>query len=569
LRHLIITFFASLLFVASYAQKTPYSIEVIDAHNILIKKLEGYADSLKFNNLVKIEQNKLLKKGYLLARIEQLTYDSLFKVKIFTNEIYEWGVFDVQDVPESLLSKAGYSRRQFSQTVINAKEIGKLLVKIIEESDYSGYPFAQAKLDSVIIDKNQLFAKVNYISGPQIKYAKLELDSTTFIKTKYLAAYLNIKEGGLFDSRKIRDISKKIEQLPYAKLEGSPSIKFEHKSCKVKLKLIQVKSNQVDGLVGLAPNQLNNKLLVTGYVNLDLDNLFKSGKRLIFNWRQFGTQSQSLKAKYNHTNLFQSPIDISGELDLFKQDTAFINRNFYLTIGFLQANYGVHFVTSFISSRLLSPTNAVGINDLQLIDFNTQYYGVRFTKQQFDHKVNPRKGWRTLASFNVGSKKIVNTSFVPAEVYDSLELQALQGTVSVAAEIAVHLSKLVVAYSKIDAGTLASNGELFTNDLYRLGGVNSVRGFNELEIYASSYMMLQVESRLLLSENSRLFAFADFALTNNQVVNLTNNYIGIGAGLLLDTPSGVIQLVYAVGKSSNQSLSLAESKIHIGYVARF
>jgi len=559
----------SLIFVTSYGQKIAYSIEVIDAHHALNKKLEGQADSLKFINLVKSEQNKLLKKGYLLTRIDQFKNDSLFRVKIFTNEIYEWGVFNVQDVPESLLSKAGYSRRQFNHTVINAKEIGKLLVKIIEESDYSGYPFAQAKLDSVIIDKNQLFAKVNYIPGPQIKYAKLELDSTTFVKTEYLAAYLNIKEGELFDSRKIRDISKKIEQLPYAKLDGSPNIKFEHKSCKVKLKLISVKSNQVDGLIGLAPNQLNNNLLVTGYVNLELDNLFKSGKRLVFKWRQFGVQSQSLKTKYSHTNLFKSPIDVSGEFDLFKQDTSFINRNFYLNIGFLQANYRVDFTTSFISSRLLSPTNAAGINDLQLIDFNIQYYGVRFTKQQFDHKINPRKGWRTLASFNVGSKNILTTSFVPAEVYDSLELQALQGTLSVTTEIAVPLSKLVVAYSKIEAGTLASNGELFTNDLYRLGGVNSVRGFNELEIYASSYMMLQVESRLLLSENSRLFAFADFAFTDNQVINLTNNYIGIGAGLLLDTPSGVIQLVYAVGKSSKQSLSLAESKIHIGYVARF
>ncbi|MCF6352520.1 MAG: BamA/TamA family outer membrane protein [Cyclobacteriaceae bacterium] len=554
--------------MTSYGQKIAYSIEVIDAHYALSKKLEGQADSLKFINLVKSEQNKLLKKGYLLTHIVQFKNDSLFRVKIFTNEIYEWGVFNVQDVPESLLSKAGYSRRQFNHTVINAKEIGKLLVKIIEESDYSGYPFAQAKLDSVIIDKNQLFAKVNYIPGPQIKHAKLELDSTSFVKTEYLAAYLNIKEGELFDSRKIRDISKKIEQLPYAKLDGLPNIKFEHKSCKVKLKLIPVKSNQVDGLIGLAPNQLN-KLLVTGYVNLELDNLFKSGKRLVFKWRQFGVQSQSLKAKYSHTNLFKSPIDVSGEFDLFKQDTSFINRNFYLNIGFLQANYSVDFTTSFISSRLLSPTNAAGINDLQLIDFNTRYYGVRFTKQQFDHKINPRKGWRTLASFNVGSKKILTTSFVPAEVYDSLELQALQGTLSITTEMAVPLSKLVVAYSKIEAGTLASNGELFTNDLYRLGGVNSVRGFNELEIYASSYMMLQLESRLLLSENSRLFAFADFAFTDNQVINLTNNYIGIGAGLLLDTPSGVIQLVYAVGKSSKQSLSLAESKIHIGYVAQF
>ena len=109
-----------------------------------------------------------------------------------------------------------------------------------------------------------------------------------------------------------------------------------------------------------------------------------------------------------------------------------------------------------------------------------------------------------------------------------------------------------------------------TNDLYRLGGVNSIRGFNELGIYASSYLLTKFETRLILGATSRLFAFADWALVDNKVLKeMGEHYFGMGTGILLETKGGALQLVFAVGKSAQQSLSLTESKIHVGYVAKF
>ena len=206
---------------------------------------------------------------------------------------------------------------------------------------------------------------------------------------------------------------------------------------------------------------------------------------------------------------------------------------------------------------------------MTLTDFNAQYYGVEFIKNEFDYIINPTKGWSVHSYINVGAKTILNTSFVPNELYDSLETQVLQSNLNLSSELAVPISKLFVAYAKIELTTIVSNGRLFSNDLLRLGGVNSLRGFNELEIYSSGYALAKFEGRLLISENSRLFGFVDWAFSENKVLSYNSTYLGIGTGILLDTPSGVFQLVYAVGKSPKQSLSLAESKIHFGYVARF
>ena len=72
-----------------------------------------------------------------------------------------------------------------------------------------------------------------------------------------------------------------------------------------------------------------------------------------------------------------------------------------------------------------------------------------------------------------------------------------------------------------------------------------------------------------MNPNSRLFAFFDQSLTDNSVANISDHPYGFGAGMMLDTGQGNLQLVYALGVSAQQSLSLTQSKIHIGYVARF
>ena len=72
-----------------------------------------------------------------------------------------------------------------------------------------------------------------------------------------------------------------------------------------------------------------------------------------------------------------------------------------------------------------------------------------------------------------------------------------------------------------------------------------------------------------MNTSSRLFVFYDQAFTNNSITNFTDQPRGFGAGMLLDTGNGDLQLIYALGVSAQQSLSLAQSKIHIGYVARF
>lgn len=531
--------------------------------------MEGKTDSLGFVRLLRKQKEKKLKKGYLLSHLAIDWSDTTkYLANLFTGSKFKWGQFNVDNVPEALLTKAGFRKNQFNEKPIDTYHLGSLLSDLIKNSEMNGYPFAKVRLDSVVIINDVLSAKVAYEQGPRIVYGAFSLSPNDLVKNEYMASYLGVRKGEVFNSKMVEKIPANIKGLTYCRLGAQPIVKFENKSCKISLDIKPVKANTIDALIGLAPNQ-DNKLLATGYVNLDLHNLFKSGKQLYFSWRQFGNQSQKLSTFYNHTNLFGSIINLKGAFELLKQDTTFINRNLSISIGYSQSAYQFNLTSKFIDSRLLSAVIQQAAN-VPEIDFDAQYYGVEFLKNEFNNKINPKHGWRIEASTSLGSKKLRPTDFVPSEAYDSLQEQMLQGIATVLGEGVFQVTKLIVLFGHAEYGAILSDGNLFSNDLFRLGGVNSIRGFNELEIYSSSYLLTQFEARLMLGSNSRLFGFVDWAKADNEVLNEKGlDYLGLGTGILLETKAGVVQLVFAVGKSAQQSLSLTESKIHVGYVARF
>jgi hypothetical protein len=54
---------------------------------------------------------------------------------------------------------------------------------------------------------------------------------------------------------------------------------------------------------------------------------------------------------------------------------------------------------------------------------------------------------------------------------------------------------------------------------------------------------------------------------NNE--SYTDYPMGIGAGISISTGAGLLNIIYAVGKSSDQPFNVRYSKIHIGYTGRF
>src|SRR5690606_17463169 len=119
-------------------------------------------------------------------------------------------------------------------------------------------------------------------------------------------------------------------------------------------------------------------------------------------------------------------------------------------------------------------------------------------------------------------------------------------------------------------GLFGNEGNIYSqNELYRIGGFESIRGFNEESIYASTYGITSLEYRFVPNEGFYISAFGDYGFIENKTVEISENLLGVGVGFSFLTQLGVFNLSYAVGKQSDTSFDFKNSKVHFGIVTRF
>ncbi|MBL0102818.1 MAG: BamA/TamA family outer membrane protein [Bacteroidetes bacterium] len=197
-------------------------------------------------------------------------------------------------------------------------------------------------------------------------------------------------------------------------------------------------------------------------------------------------------------------------------------------------------------------------------------YGSTVHWERLDYRLNPRKGIAMEFTASAGNRKIRKNSSINPALYDSLELQS----VTYAGEM--HLDyfwspggKHVINFGTI--GGYIQNESLFINELFRIGGLKSLRGFDEESIYASGFLIGKIEYRYQLEQNSFLFTFFNMAgyANKSRNINLHDTPIGFGAGINFETKLGIMSVSYALGKQFDNPIYFRNGKIHFGIVNYF
>ena len=321
------------------------------------------------------------------------------------------------------------------------------------------------------------------------------------------------------------------------------------------------------------PNQeAPNRLLVTGEVKLKLSNLFGTGKIFGFHWQQVRSASPLLRLEYQQPTLLRTRLQLKLAFDFLKQDTAFLSVNRRLALGYPLGNAGQ--VTAFAnarSSRLGTPPAYRDGNALpDLADVRYASYGLGYEWNTLDDHLYPRRGILIRLEGEAGNKKVLRNPFLDPRLYEGITPVAPQLSLRAHAQRYVALSKKSVLVAGFGAAKLISRS-LFGNDLYRLGGLSSLRGFNENFFYASQYALGTLEYRFFTDQASYLLLCLDGAWLAAQTVrrHIWDAPFGAGVGVNFRTGTGAFNLIYAMGRSKEQKFGLNFSKIHFGYTSLF
>ena len=385
------------------------------------------------------------------------------------------------------------------------------------------------------------------------------------MKKDWLSAYLGIKRGEPFNQKKVNGIVAKINDLAFLNLQSTPVVTFQNEEAIVHLELLDVKSNYVDGIVGFLPNEQEaGRLLITGQLDLSLNNIFNSGKRLGLQWQSLKPRSQLLDVEYEHPNIFKSPINLEANFNLLKEDTLFLNRETQLGFNIRKTK---SVISTFYRNRNMSVlTNEIANSDLA--DINLDYYGLKYQYIQWPTKSLKNRGFAFNIETAIGNKDISDN--LNASVREGVELKTIQYLLKSRVTNYQWLGRHFVLYNALSYSRIF-NDNLFRNDLMRVGGLKTIRGFNENFFFVSEVVISNLEIQLHFQEDSYLFVFYDQAFIKNTVLELAtkDRPLGIGLGLALKMKTGQLNLAYALGNSEDQKLDLNLSKFHFGYVARF
>lgn len=506
--------------------------------------------------------------GYLLASIDRVTiHKQTAEVFVKVGERYHWAHLSPGNVDEAALSYIGYRERFYRQKPFQYKAVSQLLKTIIVHSENNGYPFASVRLDSVFIreDVRTISAKLHYQKGPFITFDTVRVHGENNTQPLFLSRYLRIKPGEPFDERKVAQAAGKLGRLPFIRVNAAPYTSFQLRQGTTHLSLSEVKSNHIDGVIGLSPNEASGGgFLLTGQFDLLLQNLFGTGKRIGIKWQRPQVRSQMLDMQYGHPNLLGTPVHVDAKFFLLKEDTLFLNRSFALEASVLWGEYSrVKLLSEIKAARVVGSTFASDTGPLgDYADFNLNLYGVGYDWMKLDSPTLPTRGLAFNVQGAVGNKRIKGDS-----ASENMELvqYALEGE----AQYYVPISRRFVMKTRLQAGVLVSD-KLLVNDLYRIGGLNSLRGFVENEFYAAGFAIGTIEGQWFLDRESYMFLFYDQGYGRFGADRATKDFpAGIGGGITFSTDAGSFTFAYALGRTAAQSFDFNFSKVHFGYITRF
>ena len=530
--------------------------------------ISNYKEKLKESVLSQIN------KGYLMAGIDSVVkMDSIKELDIYYDEgeLYKWANLKVNQKDNNLLSELGYGEKLYNNKPFSPRQLANLFESTLIHLENRGYPFSSLKLDSVEFLENSITAELRLEKGPEIIIDTIYIKTNEKIEIKTVYNFIKLKPGDQYNEQTLSEIAVRIKEIPYWNEVKPVELEFVNNKCNVYVYLKSSKSNNFNGVLGLQPDQ-NGKIGLTGDVKVKLLNSFFKGEMISFNWRKTQQLTQDLDIAFNYPFLFNTPFGIDTKASIYKKDTSFVDADFNIGVDYIFS--GLNKITLFYENKnasLLSTKKYESVTTLpDFADITKNNYGVKLEAEKLDYRFNPRKGFSINVLGSVGFKKIKRNQALPQNLYDDLKLNTFVYNSEGIVRWFIPIRKRSTILLKLRGATFY-NENIFTNELFRLGGVNTIRGFDEESIFASSYLISSLEYRFILEQNSNIYLFYDYGLLerNSREEYLADKPFSFGAGISFETKPGIFSLSYALGSQFNAPIYLRTAKVHFGFTSFF
>ncbi|KGL62834.1 ShlB/FhaC/HecB family hemolysin secretion/activation protein [Polaribacter sp. Hel1_85] len=505
-----------------------------------------HKDTISINKEIEKVSDYLKKTGYLTNTVNQIKKnDKKHIAYFFLNNKIETAVIILNTKSEVHFDKSKIKNGTIS---IPLKELQTTLLNISKKYDKQGKSFTKIQLKNIEIKNKTLFAHLDIKQSKKRSINKVIIKGYENFPKSYLKNYYRLNSKTIFNQQKIKEISKASKGLQFIKEIKPPEVLFTKDSTLLYMYLKKQQNNSFDGIVSFASKE-NGDVLFNGNIDLSINNILDTAEKIQLFWNSIGEEKQEFKLTTETPYIFNTKFSPQLAFSIYKQDSTFLNTKFDSKLFYsINPNTKLGFTYNSESSENLEKE----LNN-NVKTFSNYFLGLQFQfnkpkndfffNDKFHLEVNPTFGRR---------KSDENTS-------NQFKIEASTSYLWV-----LNLRNSI--YIKNKTGYLNSDS-FIDNELFRIGGSNSIRGFNEQSIFASNYSYFNLEYRYLTSEKSYLYSITD--ISHIKTTFNTEKLLGIGLGYLFNTNNSQINLNVSAGKKTTQSIDLKNVKLTVNWVNYF
>lgn len=515
-----------------------------------LQSLEGeVADSIDFVRRSRRAQALLQDNGYLLSEAHLSRAGETLIISIDAGARLYARAVELIKPPDFIIPERQAPPDR--QRLISRGGVSLLADQELKFLENHGYPFAQIRVSSFEISNDSVSVSYEVAPGPRVSIDSIVVKGFQDFPNNFLRYDLELRKGMAYNEALLNSLPERTGRVEYLRMTRKPALAFTRNRTVLYLYLEEVRGNQVDGVLGINTTP-NGEVSFNGDFHLRLLNTIKKGEHFELRWRRPDQSVQSFDLGLGVPYLLRSPVGMTADLSIFRQDSSFVNTGFRGALEYLiQSGSAISAGINLKSSNVLNDGNAAGFNS-----FSTVLYQLGIRMNRTNRVVIPTRGYRWMAAVSTGNRRTGDNA------QDQYALQ-------VDAQSFYGLKNHVLAVAVKSQALFGEN--LFLNEVYRIGGLKTLRGFNEQSIFSSAYTIGTLEYRYMIGEFDYLTVFTDVAWSETNTINeyASNLFTGIGTGINFNTAGGIFSLFFALGKDQDAAFDFRTAKVHFGYASRF
>ena len=435
--------------------------------------------------------------------------------------------------------------------ILPFSESEAFLTTTLKKLEVKGFSMAKVKLTNLQKKKGLLLADLNIASEKQRQLNDIVINGYDKFPEGHKKNIKRLYRNKIFNQQNLEKLYNDFEKYRFVKQTKYPEILFTKDSTKIYVYLEKAKSNTFDGYVGFT-NDEQKKLVFSGYIDLILNNALNSGEKLSLYWKSDGQDQKTFNLGVELPYIFKSPLGLKAQLNIFKQDSTFQNTQTAVDLGYY-FNYNTRLYLGYQSTESSDIQN---INTASLNDFENSFITSNFEFLDFknDDFLFPEK---TNINLKIGVGKRNANSQIDSQFFGNFTVKHN-----------FYLNNKNIIALKSQNYYLQSNSYII-NELFRFGGINSIRGFNENSLQGNFFSSILSEYRYVLAPSIYVHTIMDYGYFQDKTSDVKGNLVGLGFGFGLLTKNGLFNIVYANGSTKEQTAKLSNSIVHISFKANF